>query len=390
MTTGTGHVVLDAGSYPIDGAHIGGIGLRICELAETLAEFVPTTVMAESVAGAVPVGRARLASSRSWRELVGHADAVMFFDGGSSQRLHEAQTRQCLIIVENAPPIEQLEYPSLRSAADPGAVHRRLVEDYAAQLRAADHFLCRSAVERVTLLANLCLTGRLSAAALDRSRTLEHLVSLVPIGFSASSAERAARAAPQPGPDLLWTGGLWAYFDPVAVVEAVKLCHDAGHPVSLGFLYGRAQPDNKMVVDDLLTAIRTHHLEDWVELRTEPISHLSRDGVLKGSKALVSIAKPGIENDTCVRLRIRDSRLYGRPLLCDNFGPTAVEAAADGLGTAVDPRDRAALAAKIMTLTAGSEAHDTHGPIGGFDYTRSAARFLDWLVDAIARRRARL
>jgi hypothetical protein len=331
-----------------------------------------------------------MVSSRSWPELADQADAVMFFDGGSTRRLREAQEHRCLVIVENAPPIEQLEYPSLRSAADPGAVHRRLVDDYTAQLRAADHFLCRSAVERLTLIANLCLVGRLSAAALARSRTMYHLISLGPIGFSAPSARRAARADPRPGPDLLWTGGLWAYFDPVAVVEAIALCHEAAHPVSLGFLYGQAQPDNAVVVDEVVAAIRAHHLEDWVELRSGPMSHLHRDGAVKGAKALVSVARPGIENDTCVRLRIRDSRLYGLPMLCDSFGPTAVEAAADGLGAAVDPRDRGGLAAKIMTLTTESKAHDTHGPIGQYDYTRSTARFLDWLLDAIARRGARV
>jgi hypothetical protein len=51
----------------------------------------------------------------------------------------------------------------------------------------------------------------------------------------------------------------------------------------------------------------------------------------------VCLAKPGIENATCVRLRLRDTLLYRLPLVVDRFGATATEVQALGIGLVVDP-----------------------------------------------------
>jgi hypothetical protein len=51
-----------------------------------------------------------------------------------------------------------------------------------------------------------------------------------------------------------------------------------------------------------------------------------------------------------VRLRARDSRLYGLTLLVDPFGATATELAADGLAVAVDPADTDTIASYLAVL----------------------------------------
>jgi hypothetical protein len=50
------------------------------------------------------------------------------------------------------------------------------------------------------------------------------------------------------------------------------------------------------------------------------LKHQYRDKVIDRSAALIFMGRPGIENETCVRLRLRDTLLYRRPLIVDSFG----------------------------------------------------------------------
>ena len=57
------------------------------------------------------------------------------------------------------------------------------------------------------------------------------------------------------------------------------------------------------------------------------------------SKAAICLARRGIENTTCIRLRLRDTLLYGLPLVVDRFGATATEVQALNIGLVVDSTD---------------------------------------------------
>ncbi|MGC4880055.1 hypothetical protein ACLQ26_27770 [Micromonospora sp. DT43] len=383
-------LVLDCGPYPLSATRVGGIGLRVAEFAETLAGRHDVTVLAGDPYDHIDVGAARVAGPEAWPDVLADSQAAFFFDLADPARLADAVRRGVVVVTENAPPIEHLEYPSLRSSADPAGDHARIVAAYAEQLRHSDHFLCRSAIEHTTLVANLCLAGRLRPADLDRSRTLDHLATTVPIGFSAGSAARADRAETRPVADLLWTGGLWSFFEPLAAIDAVAYCRAQGRRVSLCFLYGAPQPDNAALLGAMHDRIAARELGDRVTIRRDPLPHDERDGLLKGARALVAVAKPGIENETCVRLRIRDSRLHALPMITDPHGPTARELAEDGTGTAVDPTDVPALGAAFLDSTTGDDNAKYRYRCKRYCYEESLAPFLgrlDRLVHDTAGRR---
>lgn len=372
-------VLLDAGTSSVDAREVGGIGLRVCELAETLAQHHDVTVVAEPCDDPVPVGGARLVGPEQWRRAVAQADVVMFFDGSSTERLDDARRSGALVVVENAPPIEQLEYPSVRRSPDPVATHRAILDTYAAQLAAGDHFLCRSRIERITLVANLCLAGRLRGDDIDTSRTLEHRVSVVPIGYGASAAASADALPRTLGPDLLWTGGLWSYFDPLALVEALAVARDQGQVITTCFMYGKPGTDTAQTLRALHAEVAEKGLNSSVTILDDPPSHHERDRLIRSAGALVAIARPGIENDTCVRLRIRDSRLHGIPLVCDGFGATAVEAVADGIGVPVDPRDPIEFARRLTDLRTTGNPRNGRERLAPYCYDQSIGGFVEWL-----------
>ncbi|MFD0267730.1 hypothetical protein ACFVGY_14210 [Streptomyces sp. NPDC127106] len=383
--TRTGHrprVLLDAGPYPLAADAVGGIGLRIAELAEALAAECDVRVLGR--AGGTPVamgGAVYVDDAGQWPRLLADTDAVLFFDMADRARLEEAAAARVLVVTENVAPIEHMEYPSLLARADPAAAYRPLVDDYRRQLQVSHHFLCRSEVERATLVSNLCLVGRLSPGDVRASRTLEHLVSLVPIGYGDGSARAAAATVPAPVADFLWTGGIWSFYDPAVLVDAVAVCRDRfGREARAAFLYARPEPDNAALIAALADRIRARGVADLVRLVDEPLPHDRRDAALKGARAYVCVARPGAENQTCVRLRIRDSRLYGVPMVVDGFGGTANEVRRDGLGTVLAGTTAEELAAVLLRhLDDPAEGSAPRGPHPAFRYQTTIRGFLSWL-----------
>nr|ADZ45331.1 putative glycosyltransferase [Streptomyces sp. NRRL 30471] len=371
-------VLFDAGDYSLSPQDVGGIGLRIAELAETMAEECQVRVLGPAASSSIDMGEAQYVGGvRAWPELLAETDAVLFFDMADRARLEDAVAARRLVISENVAPIEHLEYPSLLVRPDPAAAYRPLVADYQRQLQVSHHFLCRSEVERATLIANLCLTGRLAPRDIQMSRTLAHLVSLVPIGFSDRSASAMAAVAPDPLADFLWTGGIWSFYDPMLLVDAVAVCRDRGRRADTAFLYARRKADNAELVGDLASRIKELRIEDRVTLVDEPLPHDRRDAHLKAARAFISVAEPGAENQTCVRLRLRDSRLHGIPMVVDDFGGTANEVRRSGPGTVLSEATPQALATVLLHYL--DDAPRRSGPNPAFRYQTTLQGFLSWL-----------
>lgn len=375
-------LLFDLGGYSIGRKTIGGIGLRAVELAETLAAAPADPprmlLFAPGAEDPIATGAAEIIDdSEAWPTLLGEADVVFFFDLPARSRLEDAVAARRLIVTENAAPIEHLEYPRFLTMPSPAEHHQGLLSTYRRQLEVSHHFLIRSGVERVALLANLCLAGRLSPADVVRSRTLEPLTSLVPLGFSQSSAEAARRSPSRPIADFVWTGGLWVFYDPEMFIRAVALCRERGHQATAAFLYGQEEEDNTAILARMRALIQHLGVESAVRIVREPPAHDERDAWLKGARGYVCIGRPGIENETCVRLRIRDSRLYGVPLIVDRHGGTAGELAADGLARVLQRDTPEDLADLLITCLSEQPV----GTLESYSYSRTLGKFQQWLAE---------
>lgn len=370
-------LLIDAGDYSLDIESAYGTGLRLSELADALSHDCDVRVFAPGTVAPLPLGSAELVTDQAkWDCLLRSSHIALFTDLADESRLMQAAAAGLSIVTENAPPIEHLEYPSLLASKDPVRAHQDMVRTYVRQLRLSSHFLCRSQVEKVSLVANLCIQGRLAPTDIAASRTLDHLISLVPIGFSWASARIARDTVAEPLADFLWTGGIWSFYQPEMLVDAVAVCRDRGIDTSAAFLYAEPVPDNRTLIDGLRERIERRGVADRVLLHRGALSHDQRDRYLKGARALVALGRPGVENETCVRLRIRDSRLYGKPLIVDSYGATGAEVALSGRGVALaDPTAESVADALVRCLTADP---DRGAPDGRYTYERTLDNFLSW------------
>ncbi|MCX4097763.1 hypothetical protein [Nocardia sp. alder85J] len=378
-------VVLDAGDYPLTQYGISGIGLRVAELAAALAHHLPVVVYSPATGNREPVdtGDAVLITeARDWPQLLATAAAVMFFDMPDLPRMQHAVAAGTVILSENTAPVEQLEYPRLRPGGifDTGA-YQRLVDAYRYQLTHSQLLVARSAIERLTAVANLAAYGLLDARDIATSRLLAHRILTIPLGFSHTTAAGLLPVSTaRRRTEVLWTGGLWAFTDPVAAVRAVAAARARGTEVTLRFLHAAPHPDTAATTAAVTTAAADLGVAEHVLLHTDPIAHRDRDRSFTHAAALICLARPGIENQTCVRLRARDSRLYGLPLIVDPHGATAVELAADELAIPIDPDDTTGLAdllTRLVTPDASPPRHDA----GTWAYEHTIAPLVAWLHD---------
>ncbi|MTD14130.1 glycosyltransferase family 1 protein [Nakamurella sp. YIM 132087] len=145
--------------------------------------------------------------------------------------------------------LEQLE--QARPAGETGrrAIVRDTVTSLNLQLSRADLVLAASARQRDLWLGHLAALGRINPVTYDAAHDLSGLLRVVPFGLPDAPPVRSARPGlraefPEIGPDAvvaLWAGGLYDWFDPVLVVEAVARLRSGGADVHL-VLLGAAHP----------------------------------------------------------------------------------------------------------------------------------------------------
>jgi hypothetical protein len=330
-----------------------GVGVRAWELAQALAPHLPVRIVARGE-GDLSCANVDFVEASDWtgrRRALEEAAAVVFFDLPDTAEMLRMDAIGKVIISENAPPLEHLEYHAVRSAGDPDRVHRLLVAAYELQVLLSDQFLVQSSAARVALISSLCHLGRLARANYEGDPTLDRLTSWMPVGFSLASAEAARNARPSMSMvDFTWSGGLWDFYDPVAVVRAVELLDKMGRSITVRFLYPPPADQVLAEAKELARSIVASKVGHLVEILERPPRHQDRCGALLSGRATICIGKPGIENLTCVRLRLRDTLLYAKPLLVDEFGATAEVVRSLGIGTVVDPRHPRDLAEAMYRL----------------------------------------
>ncbi|PFD09613.1 MULTISPECIES: hypothetical protein [Bacillus cereus group] len=317
------NILIDASTYSI-GNSMGGIGVRLWELAQVLSKnyFITFLVNKESDFEH-PNIKFEIYQESNWKELIDHCDAIITTDLPDTRFLIYAHEKNKLIISENQVPIEHLEYYKVRMAMDPNLCYNDIVSRYKLQILVTDHFITRSSVERATIIASLVLLGRIDYDEYNNSKNLSTILSHIPIGFNSFSDEiKNNTIGIDKTIDFIWNGGIWDFYEPCIVPEAIRKLKDRNIDVNMKFMYF---PSNEQLFKEAMNLhnkTKELQVEDQIKFVQEYIPHLQRDKLLNASRAIIVYAKDSIENYTCHRLRLRDAFLYNLPVITDKYGAT--------------------------------------------------------------------
>ena len=229
------------------------------------------------------------------------------------------------------------------------------------QLGRADFLMCASERQRHFYLGQLAALGRLTPATYVDDPDFSNLISVVPFGleerFPASSGAAMRGIVPGIGPDdkiLLWSGGLYNWFDPLTLIRAVADAATRHDDLRLFFLGTRnpnpAVPEMGIVAESRALAGELGVLGKSVFFNDSWVDYADRHNYLAEADIGVSTHFAHVETTFSFRTRILDYLWASLPMVVTRGDHFAELVEREGLGIAVDAEDVAGLAAGLEAM----------------------------------------
>jgi glycosyltransferase involved in cell wall biosynthesis len=228
-------------------------------------------------------------------------------------------------------------------------------------LRTGDAFVCASETQRDLWLGALLQLGRVGHERFAADPALRDLIDVVPFGIDPAPPrhDEPVLKGVMPGIGesdrvLLWPAGIWNWFDPLTVIDAVAEVARNRDDVRLVFL-GMQHPNPH--VPAMQTAAQAVARADELELRGRVvffnegwIPYEQRGAYLVEADLGVSAHFDDLESRYAFRTRLLDCFWAGLPVVTTSGDALGNLVAERGLGRAVAPGDVAAWAAAIDEL----------------------------------------
>ena len=234
------------------------------------------------------------------------------------------------------------------------------------QIEMGDFFLCATERQRDLWLGHMSALGRVNFASYAQDVTLRKLIDVAPFGIPQEPPPPAAGALKGvlPGIDvgdqvLLWAGGVYNWFDPITLIEAVAALVPALPRLRLVFM-GTKHPS----VADLSTVVLARAIELATELGLADrhvfflegwVPYADRGRYLTDADIGVSTHFLHVETAYSFRTRMLDYLWAGLPIVCSEGDEFAGLVARHGLGAAVPTGDVGALSAALQDLLGSPE-----------------------------------
>lgn len=229
------------------------------------------------------------------------------------------------------------------------------------QLGRADFLMCASERQKHFYLGQLAALGRLTPSTYAGDPDFSKLISVVPFGLEEQFPTRSGAAmrgvVPGIGADdkiLLWSGGLYNWFDPLTLIRAVADVATRHDDIRLFFLGTRnpnsAVPDMGIVAEARALAVKLGVLDTSVFFNESWVDYADRHNYLAEADVGVSTHFAHVETTFSFRTRILDYLWASLPMVVTRGDHFAELVEREGLGIAVDAADASGLAAGLETL----------------------------------------
>lgn len=338
---------------------MAGPAIRAWHIAEELArdghevELVTPTGICERSSDSFQVeapANARWTELEQWCEVIVHQGYALTkvppLRGSSKIMVADAYDPIQLEVLELSKSMPEPE----RSDAVENAVN--VLND---QLHRADFVLCASEKQRDLWLGTLTALGRVAPRNYDDDPTMYGLISVAPFGLPAEEPRRTHPAirgvVPGIGQDdrlIIWGGGLYNWFDPITLIEAVDILKKQVPTVRLFFMGGR-HPNP--LTPEMRTSLEAQHLSDRLGLTGVHVffnegwvDYEKRHNYLLDADIGASLHLDHIETTFSFRTRILDYIWAGLPIVATSGDAFADLIVQHGMGLVVPPEDPQATA----------------------------------------------
>lgn len=365
LTPARGQRVLIVTGDPI-GAKLAGPAIRAWNMADMLQKdhdvALVTLTGTDGIQAPFHIEHVRPGDDARMRPLEQWADVIVF-QGHAMAVFDSLRTSSKILVVDIYDPmhLEQLE----QGRELPAAQWQQQVSDATdvlnEQLERGDFFLCASERQRMFWLGQLAGLGRVNPFTYSGDPDLEGLISVAPFGLSSTppAHHRDVLKGVMPGIGandklLLWSGGLYNWFDPATLIRAVAQLSTRRDDVRL-FFQGTKHPhpgvpEMAIVRSSRELAEELGVLDRSVYFNPSWVDYAERQNYLTEGDAGVSTHFSHIETTFSFRTRILDYLWAGLPMVVTEGDHFADLVEREKLGIVVPAQDVDALTDALDTV----------------------------------------
>ena len=334
------------------GKKLAGPAIRAWNMAEQLAKANSVTLVtlsgAEPIAAPFDIVHVRPGDDRAFAKLEDWADVIVF-QGHAMAVFDALRTTKKIMVVDIYDPmhLEQLEQGRELPAAQWSKQVSDATDVLNQQIERGDFFLAASDRQRMFWLGQLAGLGRINPATYDGDPDLDGLISVVPFGLSSVPPEHKKNVLKGVLPGiaaddkvLLWSGGLYNWFDPKTLIRAVADVSQRHDNVRL-FFQGTKHPhpgvpEMAIVAESRSLAAELGALDTSVFFNASWVDYSERQNYLTEADAGVSTHFSHIETTFSFRTRILDYLWAELPMVVTEGDHFAELVAAEKLGVVVE------------------------------------------------------
>lgn len=343
------------------GAKMAGPAIRAWNMAEAISKTCEVTLVSlagvedDQIEASFDVVHVKPGSERAMKKLEQWADVIIF--QGLAMALFSCIRETKKILVADI--YDPMHLEGLEQGRENGqAQWERQVSDATdvlnEQLLRGDFFICASERQRHFYLGQLAALGRINPANYADDPDLTGLISVVPFGLDPEppAHERQVLKGVWDGIDaddklLLWSGGLYNWFDPKSLIRAVANIATRRTDVKL-FFQGTKHPhpgvpEMEIVAESRSLARELGVLDTHVFFNDSWVDYADRQNYLTEADAGVSTHFAHVETTFSFRTRILDYLWAELPMVVTEGDHFAELVRDTGIGIAVPAGDVDAL-----------------------------------------------
>jgi GT2 family glycosyltransferase/glycosyltransferase involved in cell wall biosynthesis len=341
------------------GPKIAGPAIRAWNIADALSYTNSVKLM--TMSGVEPVDapfdivHVTAGNDRDFSKLERWAD-IIIFQGHALSIFASLQKSTKILVADIYDPmhLEQLEQGRDLPLAQWEVQVADATESLNEQLQRGDFFLCASERQKHFYLGQLAALGRLSPTTYEGDPDFDHLISVVPFGTPTVPPvhERDVLKGVRPGfgkndKVLLWSGGVYNWFDPKTLIRAVAELDKRRGGVRL-FFQGTKHPnpgvpEMEVVASSRELAAALGALDHSVFFNDSWVDYSERQNYLLEADAGVSMHFSHVETTFSFRTRILDYLWAELPMVVTEGDHFADLVRTEGLGIVVPAQDVDAL-----------------------------------------------
>jgi GT2 family glycosyltransferase len=349
------------------GDKLSGPGIRAWHMAKALSDSHEVTLMTLTELGKVDhtgfdVTQVSPGDEKAFAKWEAWADVIIF--QGHALDLFDTlrrSTKRLVVDVYDPMHIEQLEQARHLPEAEWSAHVADATQSITGQLLRGDYFLCASERQRHFYLGQLTTLGRVTPQSYRDDPHLERLIGVVPFGIPDTDPTHDTKVlrGVVPGIDkddlvLLWSGGLYNWFDPLTLIRAVAQLSESEKRVKL-FFQGTKHPHPGVPEMPIVEQSRALAKELGVEgshviFNDSWVDYATRHNYLLEADAGVSTHRSHLETEFAFRTRVLDYLWAELPMVLTEGDHFADLVEKENLGVVVPADDVDALAAALKKV----------------------------------------